>query len=96
MADKTGLVSYLKVNNTADTGSDFALVGFVENGQTNAEIVFVWFTPADRESPTAAEWILRNAQLAMLRDAVINKLAVILYTDDNTGFIRSVQLGATA
>lgn len=95
MADKTGLVSYLKVNNTADTGSDFALVGFVENGQTNAEIVFVWFTPADANPPTAAEWILRNAQLSLLRDAVINKTPVVLYTDDASGFIRSVQLGAT-
>jgi hypothetical protein len=96
MADKTGLVSYLKINNAADTGSDFALVGFVENGQTNAEVVFVWFSPAESDSPTAADWILRNAQLALLRDAVVNKLTVILYTDDATGFVRSVQLGATA
>jgi hypothetical protein len=96
MATETiGTVAYLKVNNQADAGVDFTLFGLLPTGGTNAEIFFVWWTPAERDPATAADWILRNAQISLLRDAFIDKLPVIVFHDDNSAFVTSVQIGTT-
>ena len=95
MADTTGTVAFLKVNNQADTGTDFALFGLVPTGNTNAEIFFLWYAPAEAQPTTAADWILRNAQISLLRDAFVNKLPVVVFHDTSSAFVRSIQIGLT-
>lgn len=91
----TGTVGYLKVNNQADAGVDFTLFGLLPTGSTTAELFFLWWTPAEQNPATAADWILRNAQISLLRDAFINNLPVIVTHDDNSVFVTSLQIGTT-
>ena len=95
MADPTtGTVTYIKVNNAVEQGQDLGAFGFLEPGETNAEMVFVWWSVEVGTPATAADWILRNAQIALLRDALVNKLAITVTRDPSTGFVQTLQLGA--
>jgi hypothetical protein len=91
MSYRSGTISYVKVN--SGSTANFCLFGFVgQDGGTDN--IFLWFTTTTTEQPTAADWICRNAQVALLRDAYVNKLPVVVFMDDTTSEVTSIQLGA--
>ena len=94
MGSQAGTLAYVKVNNDPASGENFCLFGLIQsNGST--EHIFLWFAPAGAPQPTATDWILRNAQIALLRDAFVNKLPVLVFTDTSSQ-VTSIQLGAAA
>jgi hypothetical protein len=94
MSSQAGKLAYVKVNNNPASGSNFCLFGLVQsNGAT--EHIFLWLSTAS-DQPTAVDWVLRNAQIALLRDAIVHKLTVVVFTDDITLQVTSIQLGAMA
>ncbi|OXC73401.1 hypothetical protein [Caballeronia sordidicola] len=92
MSTESGTVTYVKVSN-ATVDLNFCLFGLLGNsGQ--AENIYLWVETD--EVDTAAQWILRNAQLALLRDAFVNKLLIVATIDDTTSVVTSIQLGTLA
>jgi hypothetical protein len=94
MATATGTVAYVKVNNDDQYDQNFGFVGLVPTGETASTLYIVWWNiEADESSPTAADWVLRNMQVSLLRDAYINKSPVTLTYTDGTVNVTSVQIG---
>jgi len=94
MAQTTGTIAYIKVNKDASNGNDFCFFGLTPNGGTKAELFILWWALGSGQSnPTAADWVLRNATMWMLRDAFLNKTPVTVTTDDVSALVTVVQLG---
>lgn len=94
MAQTTGTLSYIKVNKQAAEGEDFCFFGLTPAGGTRAELFILWWAlSSGQPSPTAADWVVRNATMWMLRDALLNKLPVTVTTDDVSAIVTVVQLG---
>jgi hypothetical protein len=90
----TGKISYIKVNKQADEGEDFCFFGLTPTGTAQAELFILWWALASGvPAATAADWVLRNATMWMLRDALLNNLAVTVSTDDVNAIVATVQLG---
>jgi hypothetical protein len=79
MAQTRGKVAFLKVSLGASEGSDGAFFQVKpESGSGPGDFFWVWWTQADTYFPTAADWITRNMVVAMLRDALAQKLTVVV------------------
>jgi hypothetical protein len=92
MAETTGTINWLKVNKQATDGGDFGLFSLQPADGTSEELFFIWFSLSDRTPPTATDWIARNMHVAMLRDALVQKLQVIVFHDDASNFYTSLEL----
>ena len=92
--ETTGTINWLKVNKEATAGSDLGLFSLQPAGGGAEELFFVWFSLSDSTPPLATDWIARNMHVAMLRDALIQKLQVIVTHDDASNFYSSLQLQA--
>ena len=94
MADTIGTVQYIKVNNQAAEGQDFCFFGLLPQGGTLTELFILWWAlSSGTPSPTAADWVLRNVNMWMLRDAFLNKLTITVTTDDVSALVTKIQLG---
>jgi hypothetical protein len=90
----TGTLTYIKVNKQAGEGEDFCFFGLTPTGAKQAEVFILWWALASGvPTPTAADWVLRNATLLLLRDALLNKMPVTVSTDDVSAIVATVQLG---
>jgi hypothetical protein len=79
MAQTRGKVSFLKVTLGANQQADGTFFTVVpENGSGGGDLFWVWWSEADDYFPTAPDWIKRNMVVAMLRDAVAQKLTVVV------------------
>jgi hypothetical protein len=97
MATASGTVTWLKVNNDDEVGQNFGFVGLVPTGDTASTLYILWWNLVSVEStPTAADWVLRNMHVSVLRDAYLNKSPVTLTFDDGTVNVTSVQIGIDA
>jgi hypothetical protein len=94
MAETTGTINWVKVNKEATAGADFGLFSLQPDGGGSEELFFIWFSLADRTPPTATDWIARNMHVAMLRDALVQKLKVTVFHEDASNFYRSLELEA--
>jgi hypothetical protein len=92
MAETTGTISFLKVNKEAAAGADFGLFGVRPPSSTDDVLFFIWFTLADREPAPVTAWIARNMHVAMLRDALAQKLTVTVSHDPTSSFYRALQV----
>lgn len=92
MAETTGTINWVKVNKQATDGGDFGLFSLQPDGGGNEELFFIWFSATDRTPPTATDWIARNMHVAMLRDALVQKLKVVIFHDDASNFYTSLQV----
>ena len=92
MAETTGTINWLKVNKDVADGADFGLFSLQPADGTSAELFFIWFSATDRTPPTATDWIARNMHVAMLRDALTQKLQVIVSHEDASNFYTSLEL----
>jgi hypothetical protein len=86
-----GKVDWVKVNNT--TGADFALFSVSPAGGGGGELFFIWFTAALRTTPSVTDRLLWTSQLALVRDARTANLPIIVFHDDTSDFVRSVEIG---
>ncbi|WP_233889637.1 hypothetical protein [Paraburkholderia flagellata] len=87
-----GTVAYVKVLNhpALGTACEFGLVP----SSGPIEHLILWMdSPGVSPVPTEADWILRNAQVALLRDAFVSKLQVEIFRAAD-GSVVSVSLGA--
>ena len=89
-----GTINWLKINKDVADGADFGMFSVQPNDGSSAELFFIWFSASDRTPPTATDWIARNMHVAMLRDAIIQKLSVIVSHDEASNFYTSLQLPA--
>ncbi len=87
-----GTVDWVKVNNTE--GGDFALFSVSSAGGGQAELFFIWFTPALQQTPSVTQRLLWMSQLALVRDALVTKVPIIVFHDNTSSFVRSVEIGA--
>jgi hypothetical protein len=94
MAETTGNVGFVKVNAIADSNFGMAQVLDQSTQPATPELFFVWFTPAERRVPTGPEWLLRAAQVSLLRDALTSNKTVTIFHDDASPFIRSLQINS--
>jgi len=98
MITTTGPVNWLKVNKDVANDADFGLFELTIGVGEHAfkEMFFVWFSLADPADspPTATDWIARNMHIAMLRDAMAQKLPVTVTHEPNSNFYTSLQLGS--
>lgn len=97
MADTTGMVTYIKINQLAGQGADLCFFGLQPQGAQQAELFILWWalSAVDRQ-PTAADWVLRNACVGMLRDSLVHQIPVTVATDDVSAKVTKVQLGTGA
>ncbi|MCP3712699.1 hypothetical protein M3I54_38325 [Paraburkholderia sp. CNPSo 3274] len=86
-----GTVAYVKLLNYASLGTacEFGLVP----SSGPIEHIILWMdSPGVSPLPAEADWVLRNAQVALLRDAFVNKLQVEIFRAAD-GTVVSVSLG---
>jgi hypothetical protein len=95
MADTTGKVGFIKVRATPD--NNFGLVQVLDASTTppTAELFFLWFTPAERRTPTGPEWVMRAMQVGLVRDALTHDKSVTVFHDPSSPFVLSLELNAT-
>lgn len=90
MALTVGTVSYIKVNKPPSGSSDYCFFGLVPVGGTQAELFILWSSPPPI---TAAQWVVNNATLLMLREAFTNKTPVTVFTQGNSAIVGYLQVG---
>jgi hypothetical protein len=92
--ETTGQVGFVKVN--ASTDSNFALIQVLDASTTppTPELFFIWFTPADRFTPTGPQWMHRALQVTLARDALTASKTVTVFHDDASPFVNSIQVNA--
>jgi hypothetical protein len=94
LTDTTGVVTYIKVNKQAAEGQDLCFFGLLPQGATQAELFILWWAlSSGAPAPTAADWVLRNACMGMLRDSLLHNIPVTVATDDVGALVVKVQLG---
>jgi hypothetical protein len=94
LTDTTGVVTYIKINKDAAGGQDLCFFGLLPQGGTQAELFILWWAlSSGAPTPTAADWVLRNVCIGMLRDSLVNKIPVTVATDDVSALVVKVQLG---
>ncbi len=86
-----GTVNWVKVNNAE--GVDFALFSVAPAGGGTEALFVIWFTATLRETPSVTQRLLWTSQLALVRDALVAKLPVIVFHDDTSAFVQSVEIG---
>ena len=97
MADTTGVVTYIKINKQAGEGSDLCFFGLKAEGSTQSELFILWWALSSAQPPpTAADWVLRNLCVGMLRDSFLRGLPITVATDDVSAIVTKVQLGSGA
>jgi len=96
MAETTGTVTYVKVNKEASAGGDFGFFGLQPSDGSSEMLFIIWWTITERETATVVDWIARNMHVAMLRDALVQRLNVIVFHDDDptSHTYRSLQVQA--
>jgi hypothetical protein len=82
----SGTVTEIKVNNSV--GSDYAFFSVAVEGGRGVEYFYLWSTVGLQESPTVTQRLLWTTQLALLRDALTNKLPVLIVHDDTSAFVQ--------
>jgi hypothetical protein len=97
VAQTRGKVAFLKVSLGASQGSDGAFF-YVrpEQGGSEGDFFWVWWTYADNYFPTAADWITRNMVVAMLRNAIAHDLTVVVSHEDLSGQCDQLTVEAAA
>jgi hypothetical protein len=94
LTDTTGVVTYIKINKQASEGQDLCFFGLRPTGSTRAELFILWWAlSSGQPTPTAADWVLRNVCIGMLRDSFINRIPITVATDDVSALVVKVQLG---
>jgi hypothetical protein len=86
-----GTVNWVKVNGTE--GADFGLFSVSPAGGGQEELFFIWFTAALQQTPSVTQRLLWMSQLALVRDALVAKVPIIVFHDDTSSFVRSVEIG---
>jgi hypothetical protein len=89
MAVTTGTVSYIKVGKPPAGGQDYCFFGFVPAGQSQAETLILWSGPGI----TAAEWVVNNMTLQILRDAFASQAPITVTTGENSATVTGIQVG---
>jgi hypothetical protein len=90
MPSTTGTVKFIKIQKPPAGGSDLCFFGLVPAGGTQAEQLILW---ASGPPITAAQWVLNNAILLILRDAFANQTPITVVTNDNSAIVTGVMLG---
>jgi hypothetical protein len=90
MAVTTGTVSFIKVVKPSAGEQDFCLFGLIATGGTQAEQLILWSSPPPI---TAAQWVVNNATLLMLREAYASQTAITVTTSGNSGVVTQIQVG---
>jgi len=90
--DTRGTVDWVKVNNRL--GDDFAFFSVSPAGGGGSELFIIWFTISGSQTPSVTQRLLWISQLALVRDARIANLPIIVFHDDTSAFVRSVEIGA--
>ncbi|HUO08657.1 MAG TPA: hypothetical protein VM008_10185 [Phycisphaerae bacterium] len=95
--DVTGKVSFLKINPSLYDGDDSCLFGVIPTGTTYVDVFAVWWGQNlnQQPPPTAADWVLRTVQIAMIRDALVNKLDVVVTYEPPANTFLTLRLKAT-
>ena len=83
MAITLGRVECLQV------GDDFGFVGIREDETNDFEAFIIWFNPS---LPTASTRLLHSMWLGMLRQALASENRVRISHDDDSAFIRTLQV----
>jgi hypothetical protein len=97
LTDTTGIVTYIKINKEAGEGQDLCFFGLLPPGGTQAELFILWWAlSSGAPTPTAADWVLRNACMGLLRDSLLHNVPITVATDDVSALVVKVQLGAGA
>jgi len=90
MVSTIGTVKFIKILKPPAGGQDLCFFGLVPTGGGQAEQLILW----NSGSPiTAAQWILNNALLLILRDAHANQTPITVTTNDNSALVTGVLLG---
>ncbi len=86
----TGTVKFIKIHKPPAGGQDLCFFGLVPTGGNQAEQLILW---SSGPPITAAEWIVNNAILLILRDAFANQTSITVTTNANSAIVTGVQLG---
>jgi hypothetical protein len=86
MALTSGTVTGIKIS------QDLCFFEFAPAAGGPAETLILWASPPPI---TAAQWILNNAILPILRDAFANNTTITVGTDTNSAIVTQVRLGQT-
>jgi hypothetical protein len=91
--DTTGHVTFIKLV-PARGGWDFCLFGLLPDGSSNPDVFAVWWGTKllPQQMPTAADWIMRNMQLGMLREAMDQKFQVTVTHDPTSNTFTALQV----
>jgi hypothetical protein len=86
-----GTVAWVKVNSlpTGDIGS----FGVSPTGGGRQELFLIWFAAILPDTPSVTQRMLWTAQLALVRDALVAKIPIIVTHGVNSPFADTVQIG---
>ena len=90
MAETTGQVAFVKVNQNPVPGLGFIQVLDASTTPPTPELFFFWFN--DPNMPTGPQWMLRALQVTLGRDALTANKTVTIFHDDASAFVRSIQV----
>jgi hypothetical protein len=85
----TGTVTAIQV--VQDGSTDFAKITLVESSSGQSEQFVLWGAPVGTPTPFSV-WIARSHAVSLVRDALVNKLAVTVLHDDTSALIKRVTL----
>ncbi len=74
--DTSGLLTFVKISDEVQQGFDYAMFGVREESGYETIFALWWGHFYGGPRATAPDWIIRAAELAMLREALSKKLQV--------------------
>jgi len=87
-----GTVGWVKVNSRPE--ADFAFFSVSPTGGGREELFIIWFAGVLPQAPSVTQRLLWSAQLALVRDALVAQIPIIVFHDDHSAFAGSVEIGA--
>lgn len=89
MTSTKGTVTDIKVRQ--DGAADLAFVTLLDSQTNLPELFIIWVADIGKPTPFSV-WIARSLVISLLREALVNKLNVVVTHDDNSSIIRWVDL----